>query len=83
VPDNVVTRVAPVAVGARFVSIPVRITVDAAGAVKNIHVISASAAQRRNIEEALQQWKFKPYELNGRAVEIETGLSFRFADAGN
>jgi hypothetical protein len=83
VPDNVENRVGPVAAGPRFVIIPVRIIVDAAGTVKHVNVIRASNEQRRNIEEALHQWKFKPYRLNGRAVEIETGLSFRFADAGN
>jgi hypothetical protein len=81
VPDNLVQRVAPAPVGAMFVTIPVRIIVDTAGTVKHIHVIRASAEQRRNIEEALRQWKFKPYQVNGRAVEIETGLVFRFVPA--
>jgi hypothetical protein len=81
VPDNLVKRVEPVPVGARFVLIPVRIIVDTAGAVKHIHVIHASAEQRQSIEEALRQWKFKPYEVNGRTVEIETGLVFRFVPA--
>jgi hypothetical protein len=81
VPDNLLKRVEPVPVGARFTPIPVRIIIDAGGEVKHIHVIHASAAQRRNIEEALRQWKFKPYRLDGRAVEIETGLAFRFTSA--
>jgi hypothetical protein len=81
-PDNVVKRVEPVPAGARFVPIPVRIVVDAAGAMKHIHVISGSAEQRKNIEEALHQWTFKPYRLNGHAMEIETGLVFQFPAAG-
>jgi len=78
VPENMLRRVEPVPVGARFTPIPVRIIVDAEGGVKHIHVIRATAEQRKSIEDALRQWKFKPYRLNGRAVEIETGLVLRF-----
>jgi hypothetical protein len=46
-------------------------------------VIHASPGQRQSIEQALHQWKFKPYRSDGRAVEIETGLTFRFSPAGN
>jgi hypothetical protein len=81
VPDNLVKRVEPVPAGARFVPIPVRIVVGTSGAVKHIHVIRAGAEQRLSIEEALRQWRFKPYQLNGRAVEIETGLVFQFPAA--
>jgi hypothetical protein len=83
VPENLLRRVEPVAVGPKFVTIPVRIIVDTEGAVKQVHVIRATDEQRRSIEDALRQWKFKPYRLNGRAVEIETGLVFRFTVAQN
>jgi hypothetical protein len=78
VSDNLVKRVEPVPVGARSAPIPVRIVVDTSGAVKHIHAIRAGVEQRLSIEEALRQWKFKPYQLNGRTVEIETGLVFQF-----
>jgi hypothetical protein len=51
------------------------------GAVKHVHVIRATDEQRKSIEGALRQWKFKPYRLDGRAVEIETGVVFRFTMA--
>jgi hypothetical protein len=81
VPENVLQRVEPAAVGAKFTPVPVRIVVDTEGSVKHIHVIRATAEQRKSIEDALRQWKFKPYKMNGRAVEIETGLVFRFTVA--
>ena len=81
VPENTLQRVEPAPVGPRFMPIPVRIIVDTDGGVKHIHVIHATAEQRKSIEDALRQWKFKPYELNGRPVEIETGLVFRFTVA--
>jgi len=78
VPENLSRRVEPVPVGAKFTPIPVRIIVDTEGGVRHIHVIRSTAEQRKSIEDALRQWKFKPYRMNGRAVEIETGLVFRF-----
>jgi hypothetical protein len=64
VPENLLRRVEPAPVGAKFTSIPVRIIVDTEGGVKHIHVIRATAEQRKSIEDALRQWKFKPYKLN-------------------
>jgi outer membrane biosynthesis protein TonB len=41
-------------------------------------VIHGTADQRRRIEEALRQWKFKPYQINGHPSPVETGLEFKF-----
>jgi hypothetical protein len=81
VPENLLRRDEPTPVGPKFMPIPVRIIVDTEGSVKHVHVIRATPEQRKSIEDALRQWKFKPYGLNGRAVEIETGLMFRFTVA--
>jgi hypothetical protein len=78
---NVVHRVEPDGVGAKAVSIPVRMIVATDGSVKHVHVIRASSAQRRNIEEALRQWKFKSYVKQGRPVEVETGMMFNLKPA--
>jgi hypothetical protein len=78
VDDNILLKVAPAPTGPKFTSIPVRIIVGADGAVKHVHVIRATADQRRNIEEALYRWKLKPYEVGGRPSPVETGLVFRF-----
>jgi len=74
--ENIVSRVEPEGVGAKAVSIPVRMIVATDGSVKHVHVIRASAAQRRNIEEAVRQWKFKPPVKQGHPVEVETGVMF-------
>src|SRR5262249_655578 len=74
--ENIVRRVEPDGVGAKAVSIPVRVIVATDGGVKDVHVIGGSAAQRRNIEEAVRQWKFKPYVKQGHPVEVETGVMF-------
>jgi hypothetical protein len=76
--DNIVRRVDPEATGVSSAAIPVRLVVAKDGSVKHVHVIRATAAQRRTIEEALRQWKLKPYVRQGRAVEVETGVTIRF-----
>ena len=76
--DNVLHKVDPLSIGPKFVPIPVRIIVGADGSVKHVHVIRATEDQRRGIEDALYQWKFKPYEINGRPSPVETGLVFKF-----
>src|SRR5215471_2014802 len=77
--ENILRRVEPKdASGARFAPVPVRVIIDRDGMVKHIHVIHSSDEQRKSIEDALHQWKFKPPRVNGRAVEIETGLTFKF-----
>ena len=78
---NIVHRVEPDGVGAKAASIPVRMIVATDGSVKHVHVIRASAAQRRNIEEAVRQWKFKPYVKQGQPVEVETGVMFNLKPA--
>jgi len=76
--ENVLQRVDPEPADPKFTAIPVRIIIDRSGAVKHVHVIYGSPQQRRNVEEALRQWKFKPPRVNGESVEVETGLMFRF-----
>jgi hypothetical protein len=76
VSENVLRRIEPDGAAARAVSIPVRMIVATDGSVKHVHVIRASAAQRRDIEEAVRQWRFKPYLKQGSPAEVETGVIF-------
>ena len=82
VPENLLRKVEPAITGSNFVPIPVRITIGIDGNVKHIHVIRATAEQRKSIEHALAQWQFRPYETQGRAVEIETGIVFQQKQMG-
>lgn len=82
-PENVVSRVHPAPVAPLSMPIPVRIIVAADGSVKHVHAIRATADQRITIENALRQWKLKPYEVQGRAAEVETGLIVQFTPEGS
>src|SRR5215470_3049000 len=76
VSENVLHRIEPDGAAATAISIPVRVVVATDGSVKHVHVIRASAAQRRDIEEAVRQWRFKPYLKQGSPAEVETGVIF-------
>jgi hypothetical protein len=76
--ETVLHKVAPLPIGPKFFKIPVRIIIDRDGKVKRVHVIRAFPGQAKSIEDALAQWQFKPYEVDGRPAEVETGLVFEF-----
>jgi TonB family protein len=77
VAENLLKRVEPTFAAPGSRSVPVRIVIDSDGDVKHIHVVHGSDEQRRSAEQALRQWKFKPPRVDGKAVEIETGIMFR------
>jgi hypothetical protein len=73
---NILERVEPIASERRYNSVPVRVIIGTNGKVRHIHFISAFPEQARAISDALQQWRFKPYLVNGKPVEVETGIFF-------
>jgi hypothetical protein len=64
-----------------FNTIPVRVIVGRDGKVRHVHLLSAYPEQSKAIIEALRSWRFKPYEVQGKAVEFETGIVFGMAPA--
>jgi hypothetical protein len=74
--ENVIARVDPAFAGRWFNSVPVRIIIDKQGKVKHVHLISAFPDQAKAITDALEQWRFKPYAVDGKASEVETGILF-------
>lgn len=73
---NTLFRNNPVLPDRKYNAIPVRITIDTKGKVKYVHVLSAFPEQARAVTDALFQWRFKPYLVNGEPKEVETGLLF-------
>ncbi len=74
--ENVLKRTDPVFSTHRFNSIPVRVLIGRDGQVKHVHLLSAYPEQSEAVINALRQWRFKPYQLNGKTVEVETGIVF-------
>jgi len=75
-PENLTDRIDPVFTDRRFNPVPVRIVIDKDGRVTHIHFLSAFPDQSKAITDALWQWRFKPYLVGGKPVEVETGLLF-------
>jgi len=73
--NQLIRKVAPTDMAPSSIPIPARIIIGSDGAVRHVHVIRATDGQRKSIEPALRQWTFKPHTINGRAVEVETGLA--------
>jgi hypothetical protein len=76
--ENVLHKVDPAMTGPKFTTVPVRVIIGTSGRVKQMHMIHAFPEQAKSIEDALMQWVFKPYTLDGNAVEVETGILFEF-----
>jgi hypothetical protein len=73
--DNVVAKTPP-DFHQRYNTIPVRLIIDTQGNVKHAHLLSAFPEQSQAILVALREWRFKPYVVDGKAVEVETGIVF-------
>ncbi len=53
-------------------------TIAKDGSVKDLKVVSGHPILSRAAVEAVKQWKYKPYLLNGAAVEIDTQIAVNF-----
>jgi TonB family protein len=53
--------------------------VGADGAVKELSVISGDPQLVKAATDAVRQWRFKPHQLKGKAVEFETRITVNFA----
>lgn len=73
---NTLFRKDPDLTDRKFNPIPVRVIIDTKGRVKHVHILSAFPEQARIITDALFQWRFKPYVVNGAPAEVETGIMF-------
>jgi TonB family protein len=53
--------------------------VGADGSVKELSVISGDPQLQKAATDAVRQWRFKPHQFKGRAVEFETQITVNFA----
>jgi periplasmic protein TonB len=52
--------------------------ISKSGAISNVKVISGDAMLAKAAVDAVKQWKYRPYLLNGEPVSIETQISMIF-----
>jgi protein TonB len=48
------------------------------GKVQDVRVVSGPAVLTRAAVDAVRQWRYKPYYLNGQAVEVDTTINVNF-----
>jgi protein TonB len=53
-------------------------TISKTGDITNLKVVSGEGVLGRAAQEAVKQWKYKPYYLNGEPVEIQTQILVNF-----
>jgi protein TonB len=53
------------------------------GSIQSLNVTSGHPLLAAAALEAVRQWRYQPYILNGDAVEVETLISVNFKRAGD
>lgn len=73
----------PIARAARVSgTVVLQVTISKTGAVQDLHVVSGPAMLQMAAFNAVQQWRYKPYEVNNEPVEVETTISVIFSLGG-
>lgn len=63
-------------------SVVLQAVISKGGSIENLQVLSGHPMLVRSAIEAVQQWRYRPYLLNGEAVEVETQITVHFILSG-
>ena len=73
----------PIAKAARVSgTVVLQATISKSGSVESLKVISGPAMLQQAAMDAVRQWRYKPYLLNGEPVEVETTVNVIFTLGG-
>ena len=53
-------------------------TISKTGAIENLHVVEGLPILRQAALDAVKQWRYRPYMLNGQPVDVETTVDVNF-----
>jgi protein TonB len=53
-------------------------TISKTGSIENVRVVSGQAMLRQAALDAVSQWRYRPYLLNGEPVAVETTVNVVF-----
>jgi protein TonB len=53
-------------------------TISRGGTIENLHVTSGPPVLQQSAIDAVKQWRYRPYLLNGEPVEVETTIYVDF-----
>jgi protein TonB len=54
-------------------------TISRSGSVMGLHVVKGPPALRRAALDAVRQWRYRPYTVDGRPVDVSTMVYVDFA----
>ena len=57
-------------------------TISKSGTIENLTLVSGPAMLAQAAEDAVKQWRYKPYLLNGEPVEVQTQVNVTFSLGG-
>jgi len=60
-------------------SVVLQAIIGADGSIENLRVVSGPAILATAAQQAVRQWRFKPYLQNGQAVETKTNITVNFS----
>jgi protein TonB len=70
----------PIAVAARVEgTVILQATIAKAGTIENLRVVSGPAMLQQAALDAVKNWVYRPYLLDGEPVEVETTVNVVFA----
>lgn len=53
-------------------------TIDTEGKIINLKIIQGHPVLNKAAYDAVSQWRYKPYTINGQPVEVETSIKIEF-----
>ena len=59
-----------------------RAMISREGTIENLQVLSGHPMLVRAAVNAVQQWRYRPYVLNGEPIEVETEVKVNFVLSG-
>jgi periplasmic protein TonB len=59
-------------------TVVIKAIIGHAGAIEQEQIVSSHPLLVRAALDAVRQWKYRPYRLDGEAVEVETQVTVKF-----
>ena len=73
----------PIAKAARVSgTVVLQATISKQGTIENLRVISGPAMLQQSAQDAVRQWRYRPYLLNNEPVEVDTTVNVIFTLGG-
>ena len=64
-------------------TVQLRAVISGMGTIENLTVLNGHAMLVTAAVEAVKQWRYRPYLLNGEPIEVETEITVNFTLSGN